>query len=30
MMTHVSMQEGEGGHVVDWMEKVTDEEYAKA
>jgi quercetin dioxygenase-like cupin family protein len=30
MMTHVSMQEGEGGHDVDWMENVTDEEYAKA
>jgi quercetin dioxygenase-like cupin family protein len=30
MMTHISMQEGEGGHVVDWLEKVTDEDYAKA
>lgn len=30
MMCHISMQEGEDGHVVDWLEKVTDEEYAKA
>jgi len=30
MMSHISMQEGQDGHVVDWMEKVTDEEYSKA
>ena len=28
MMTHVSMQEGHGGVVVEWLEHVTDEQYA--
>ncbi|UOM35014.1 cupin domain-containing protein [Acuticoccus sp. I52.16.1] len=27
MMTHISMQEGVGGNVVEWLEHVTDEEY---
>ena len=26
-MTHVAIAESQGGKVVDWMEKVTDEEY---
>ncbi len=26
-MTHIAVQEALGGKVVDWMEKVTDEEY---
>jgi hypothetical protein len=26
-MTHIAMQEELGGKVVDWMEKVTDEQY---
>ena len=28
-MTHIAMQEVLNGKAVDWMEKVTDEEYAK-
>jgi quercetin dioxygenase-like cupin family protein len=28
-VTHIAIQEALGGKVVDWMEKVTDEEYAK-
>ena len=28
MMTHISMQEGHGGVVVEWLEHVTDEQYA--
>jgi quercetin dioxygenase-like cupin family protein len=28
-MTHIAIQEGLDGKVVDWMEKVTDEQYAK-
>jgi hypothetical protein len=26
-MTHIAIQEGLNGKVVDWMEKVTDEQY---
>jgi hypothetical protein len=26
-MTHIAIQEGLAGKVVDWMEKVTDEQY---
>ena len=26
-MTHIAIQEGGNGKVVDWMEKVTDEQY---
>jgi quercetin dioxygenase-like cupin family protein len=26
-MTHIAIQEAKGGKVVEWMEKVTDEEY---
>lgn len=29
-MTHIAIQEALGGKVVDWMEKVTDEEYEAA
>jgi quercetin dioxygenase-like cupin family protein len=29
-MTHIAIQEALDGKVVDWMEKVTDEEYRKA
>jgi quercetin dioxygenase-like cupin family protein len=29
-MTHIAIQESLDGKVVDWMEKVTDDEYAKA
>ncbi|HEY1326925.1 MAG TPA: cupin domain-containing protein [Casimicrobiaceae bacterium] len=29
-MTHIAIQEALNGKNVDWMEKVTDEEYAKA
>ena len=29
-MTHIALQEALDGKVVDWMEKVTDEEYRKA
>lgn len=29
-MTHIAIQEALDGKAVDWMEKVTDEEYAKA
>jgi len=29
-MTHIAMQEALDGKNVDWMEKVTDDEYAKA
>ena len=29
-MTHLAMQEAEGGKAVDWLEKVTDAEYAPA
>lgn len=29
-MTHIAMQEALDGRNVDWMEKVTDDEYAKA
>jgi len=29
-MTHLAMQEAEGGKHVDWLEKVTDAEYAPA
>ncbi|MDZ5696600.1 MULTISPECIES: cupin domain-containing protein [Phyllobacteriaceae] len=28
MMTHISMQEGHDGNVVEWLEHVTDEQYA--
>ncbi|WEX08059.1 cupin domain-containing protein [Chelativorans sp. AA-79] len=28
MMTHISMQEGHDGFVVEWLEHVTDEQYA--
>ena len=28
-VTHIAIQEALGGKVVDWMEKVADEEYAK-
>lgn len=28
-MTHLALQEVQDGKVVDWMEKVTDEQYAK-
>jgi len=28
-MTHIAIQEALDGKVVDWMEKVSDEEYAK-
>jgi len=28
-MTHIAMQENLNGKVVDWMEKVTDEQYRK-
>jgi len=27
MMTHISMQEGHDGNVVEWLEHVTDEQY---
>lgn len=30
MMTHISMQEGQDGNVVEWLEHVTDEQYAGA
>ena len=30
MMIHISMQEGHGGVVVEWLEHVTDEQYAAA
>ena len=26
-MTHIAIQESQGGKVVDWMEKVSDEQY---
>ena len=29
-MTHIAIQEELDGKVVDWMEKVTDEQYAGA
>jgi hypothetical protein len=29
-MTHIAIQEALDGKVVDWMEKVTDVEYARA
>ena len=29
-MTHIAIQEALDGKVVDWMEKVTDDEYRKA
>ena len=29
-MTHIAIQEALDGKMVDWMEKVTDEEYAAA
>ena len=29
-MTHIAIQEALDGKVVEWMEKVTDEEYGKA
>jgi len=29
-MSHIAVQEARDGKVVDWMEKVTDDEYAKA
>ena len=29
-MTHIAIQEELNGKVVDWMEKVTDEEYLAA
>jgi hypothetical protein len=29
-MTHIAIQEHRNGKVVDWMEKVTDEQYAGA
>jgi hypothetical protein len=29
-MTHIALQEVEDGKVVDWLEKVTDEEYDAA
>lgn len=29
-MTHIAIQEALGGKVIDWMEKVTDEEYEAA
>jgi len=28
-MTHIAIQENQNGKVVDWMEKVTDEQYEK-
>ena len=28
-MTHIASQEGENGKVVEWMEKVSDEQYGK-
>ena len=28
-MTHIAIQEKQGGKVVDWMEKVSDEQYRK-
>ncbi|MFZ0580429.1 MAG: cupin domain-containing protein [Candidatus Acidiferrales bacterium] len=28
-MTHIAIQEKKDGNVVDWMEKVTDEQYRK-
>jgi len=28
-MTHIAIQESLGGKVVDWMEKVSDEQYRK-
>jgi hypothetical protein len=28
-MTHIAIQERLNGHVVEWMEKVSDEEYRK-
>jgi len=28
-MTHIAIQEALDGKVVDWMEKVTDEQYGK-
>jgi quercetin dioxygenase-like cupin family protein len=28
-MTHIAIQENQNGKVVDWMEKVTDEQYKK-
>ena len=28
-MTHIAIQEKKGGKVVDWMERVTDEQYRK-
>jgi hypothetical protein len=28
-MTHIAIQEKRDGKVVDWMEKVSDEEYRK-
>ncbi len=30
MMTHIAMQEAKDGVAVDWLEHVSDEEYAKA
>jgi hypothetical protein len=29
-MTHIAIQEARDGKVVEWMEKVSDEEYGKA
>jgi hypothetical protein len=29
-MTHIAIQEALNGKVVDWMEKVSDEQYRKA
>jgi hypothetical protein len=29
-MTHIAIQEAIDGKAVDWMEKVSDEQYAKA
>jgi len=29
-MTHIAMQEADGGKYVEWMEQVTDQEYAAA
>ena len=28
-MTHIAIQENQNGKMVDWMEKVTDEQYEK-
>jgi hypothetical protein len=29
-MTHIAIQENQNGKVVEWMEKVTDEQYSKS